>query len=68
MTPEQFREHKELLKEIQTEVTALNDKVLVLFNVVNKTSHFLGAEGGETAIMEDQVSLLEDMLTELKKK
>lgn len=67
MTPEQFAEHKKLLEEIKSEVFSLNEKVLVLFNVVNKTSNFLSGGSNNTAVLEDQVTLLEDMLTELKK-
>lgn len=59
MTPEQFKEYKKLIEEMNYRLKTIGDITLNLFNVTNKMSDFLGAE--------QKNGILEKILTELEK-
>lgn len=59
MTPQQFKEHKALIGKTNEGINSLNDKLLTMFNVVNKLSDYLGNQ--------DRDGILQDILTEIQK-
>jgi len=59
MTPEQFKEYKELVEKTNARLKLLDDHLMHLFNSSNKISHFIGAERNN--------GILDKILRELEK-
>jgi DNA-binding ferritin-like protein len=49
MTPKQFQEQKKMLEAIQEEISNLSKNLVTTFNVVNKTSHYVGADNSTSS-------------------
>jgi hypothetical protein len=48
MTDKQFNEQKKMLEDIKQEISSLFKNLVEVFNIVNKTAHYVGSTGTVT--------------------